>query len=276
MLEHHIADWDSAYANGANIAGSDRWPAAWVEPARTFRATLSAEGRARLDVAYGDKTRNRLDLFLPSATPRGLVVFVHGGYWKAFDKSFWSHLAAGAVGQGYAVAMPSYTLCPDIRIAGIVREIGAAISKAAELVEGPLMLTGHSAGGHLVSRMVTATTPLAGAVASRIRHVVSISGVHDLRPIMRTDMNTALAIDEAEALAESPALLRPMNNARITCWVGGGERAEFLRQSALLANIWTGLGATTNIVVEPDRHHFSIIDGLADPEHPLTRTLIAE
>ena len=161
MLEHHIADWDNAYANGANIAGSDRWPAAWVEPAQAFRDALSAEGRARLDIAYGDGRRNRLDLFLPGATPKGLVVFIHGGYWKAFDKSFWSHLANGAIGHGYAVAMPSYTLCPEIRIAGIVREIGAAIGKAAEMVDGPLMLTGHSAGGHLASRMVTATTPLA-------------------------------------------------------------------------------------------------------------------
>lgn len=274
--EHHITDWDNAYANGANIAASDRWPAAWVEPAQAFRDALSAEGRARLDVAYGDRTRNRLDLFLPAAQPKGLVVFVHGGYWKAFDKSFWSHLAAGAVAHGYAVAMPSYTLCPETSIAGIVREIGAAIDNAAALVDGPLMLTGHSAGGHLVSRMVTATTPLAPAVARRIRHVVSISGVHDLRPLMRTDMNTALKLDEAEALAESPALLRPMDDARITCWVGGGERAEFLRQSALLANIWTGLGATTATVVEPDRHHFSIVDGLADPKHALTRTLVAE
>jgi arylformamidase len=87
-------------------------------------------------------------------------------------------------------------------------------------------------------------------------------------------LNGTLHIDESEALAESPALLRPVDGARITCWVGGGERAEFLRQNALLANIWTGLGATTSAVVEPDRHHFNVIDGLADPDHPLTRTLL--
>jgi hypothetical protein len=145
---------------------------------------------------------------------------------------------------------------------------------AAGLVEGPLMLTGHSAGGHLASRMVTATTPLPADVAKRIRRVVSISGIHDLRPIMRTGMNTTLALDEEEALAESPALLRPMNGARITCWAGGGERAEFLRQTMLLANIWTGLGATTSAVIEPDRHHFDVVDGLADPAHPLTQTLL--
>ncbi|QND64507.1 alpha/beta hydrolase [Mesorhizobium loti] len=276
MLERHIADWDSAYANGANIAGSDRWPAAWAEPAQAFRNALSSEGRARLDIAYGDGPRNRFDLFFPKAAPKGLVVFLHGGYWLESDKSTWSHLANGAVGSRFAVAMPSYTLCPDIRIAGIVSEIGAAIGKAAAMVDGPLMLTGHSAGGHLASRMVTISTPLAADVARRIRHVVSISGLHDLRPLMRTGMNAALAIDEHEALTESPALLRPVDGARITCWAGGGERAEFLRQNALLANIWTGLGATTSAIVEPDRHHYDIVDGLADPAHPLTRTLISE
>jgi acetyl esterase/lipase len=144
------------------------------------------------------------------------------------------------------------------------------------MVDGPLLLTGHSAGGHLASRMVTISTPLAADVAKRIRHVVSISGLHDLRPLMRTGMNEALAIDDAEAQAESPALLRPMDGVRITCWAGGGERSEFLRQNALLANIWTGLGAVTSTVVEPDRHHYDILDGLADPAHGLTRTLISK
>ncbi|TJX51912.1 MAG: alpha/beta hydrolase, partial [Mesorhizobium sp.] len=171
MPHHRIADWDNAYANGANIAGSDRWPAAWAEPAQAFRDALSAQGRARIDIAYGDRPRNRFDLFLPKAAPRGLVVFIHGGYWMETDKSLWSHLAGGAVDNGFAVAMPSYTQCPDIRIAGIVTEIGAAISRVGAMVDGPLVLTGHSAGGHLASRMVTVTTPLAADVARRIRHV---------------------------------------------------------------------------------------------------------
>lgn len=276
MVEHRIADWDDAYANGANIAGGDRWPAAWDRPARAFREKLLAQGRARLDVVYGEAPRNRFDLFVPPETPKGLVVFIHGGYWMESDKNSWSHLAGGAVGHGFAVAMPSYTQCPQIRIGGIVGEMAAAIGKAAAMVEGPLMLTGHSAGGHLVSRMITTTTPLSPDVTRRIRHVVSISGLHDLRPLMRAAMNATLSIDEQEALSESPALLRPIQGARVTCWAGGGERSEFLRQSALLANIWTGLGAATASVVEPDRHHFNVVDGLADPDHPLTRILVGE
>ncbi|MDX8456352.1 alpha/beta hydrolase [Mesorhizobium sp. VK9D] len=276
MLEHSISDWDNAYANGANIASGDRWPAAWDGPAQAFREKLLAKGRARLDIVYGEAPRNRFDLFLPPAAPRGLVVFIHGGYWMESDRSSWSHLAGGAVGRGFAVAMPSYTLCPQIRISGIVDEVAAAIEKAAAMVDGPLMLTGHSAGGHLASRMATTTSPLASDVARRIRQVVSISGLHDLRPLMFTALNETLHIDEREALSESPALLRPRQRARITCWAGGGERSEFLRQSALLANIWTGLGAATGSVVEPDRHHFNVVDGLADPDHALTRRLVDE
>jgi arylformamidase len=274
MIYHRIDDWDDAYANGANIPQGDRWPNAWVEPARSFREQLEAQGRARLDISYGDGARNRLDLFMPEGAQRGLVVFVHGGFWLRLDKSFWSHLAAGALAHGHAVAMPSYTLCPDIRISGIVTEVGRAIEKAASMMEGPIRLTGHSAGGHLVTRMISATSPLPDAVRRRIVNTVSISGVHDLRPLMATKMNEGLKIDAAEARAESPSLLEPMQGARLACWVGAAERSEFVRQNALLANAWTGLGATTLVMEEPDRHHFNVIDGLADPNHALTQTLL--
>ena len=246
-----------------------------VRPAQAYRDALQGSGRATLDISYGEGARNRFDLFGPEGRPKGLVVFVHGGFWKALDKSFWSHLARGSVEGGYAVAMPSYTLCPTVRISEITREIAAAVERAAAMVEGPLFLAGHSAGGHLVTRMISATSPLPDDVRARISHTVSISGVHDLRPLMKAAMNTDLRIDEAEALVESPALLEPMQNARVTCWVGSAERPEFVRQNALLANIWTGLGAKTCMIEEPGRHHFDVIDGLADPCHQLTRTLLS-
>jgi acetyl esterase/lipase len=272
---HGISDWDNAYANGVNIPRGEAWPDAWVEPARAYRDRLGAEGRAMLDLPYGDGQRHRFDVFSPKGDPKGLVVYVHGGYWMRFDKSFWSHLANGAVERGYVVAMPSYTLCPDIRITGIVAEVGKAIATIAGRFGGPIHLTGHSAGGHLATRMIAADSPLPAAIRARIAQVVSISGVHDLRPLMRTSTNATLKLDEAEAVAQSPALLRPMENVRLTCWVGAGERAEFIRQNELLANVWVGLGAMTEKVEEPDRHHFNIVDGLADPDHPLTRTLLA-
>jgi poly(3-hydroxybutyrate) depolymerase len=275
MVFRHIEDWDAAYANTVNIPGGEAYPDRWEKDAASFRQLLEREGRAELAIPYGKGERNRFDLFRPVGSPKGLVVFIHGGYWMRFDESSWSHLAAGPLDAGFAVAVPAYTLCPENRISGITREIGAAIEAAAALVAGPLHLTGHSAGGHLAARMVSATSPLSGAVRSRIGNVVSISGLHDLRPMMATAMNATLRLDEEEALAESPALLRPLPGTRIVCWAGAGERAEFLRQNALLANVWAGLGAATASVEEPDRHHYNVIAGLEDAAHPLTRALLA-
>src|SRR5690606_1572309 len=104
---------------------------------------------------------------------------------------------------------PGYTLCPGIRLAGITLQVGAAIARAGAEVAGPICLAGHSAGGHLVTRMLCADAPLPEGIASRIANTVSISGVHDLRPLLRTKLNDALRLDGTQARAESPALLEP-------------------------------------------------------------------
>lgn len=264
-----IDDWDDAYANGAYIERAADFPPRWNAAAAAFREGLGA--RAEVDLAYGPSERHRFDLFRPDGAARGLAVFVHGGYWKAFDKSTWSWLAAGPLAHGWAVAVPSYTLAPGARLGQIAREVGRAVAAGAARVAGPVRLTGHSAGGHLVSRLTCDDAPLAADAAARVEHTVSISGLHDLRPLMLTAMNDDLRIDEAEARAESPALLRPRAGARVTAWVGGAERPEFLRQNTLLANVWAGIGAETKAVETAGENHFDVIDGLADPDGALCR-----
>ena len=242
--------------------------------AEAFREELTRAGRARLDLGYGPAVRNRLDLFLPKDSPKGLAVFVHGGYWKAFDKSVWSHLASGPLAHGYAVAMPSYTLCPDNSISGIAAEIAAAISFAAGEVAGPIRLTGHSAGGQLVTRMISGSPLLSDAVLSRIAGVTSISGVHDLRPLMRTEMNDILKIDAAEAQSESPVLLTPLAPIPVTAWVGAAERPEFVRQNRALYEMWRGFETPMRMHEAAGKHHFDVIDGLSDPDQPLCRAFM--
>lgn len=266
-----VEDWDDAYANGANIPGGERWPEAWVKPAADFRAATGE--RAELDIPYGDNAREKLDLFKPSGEPKGLFVFVHGGFWLKFDKSYWSHFAAGALEHGWAVAMPSYPLCPEVRVGGIARSAAKAVALAAERISGPIRLAGHSAGGQIVTRLLCGGTGLPDEIARRIDRVMSISGVHDLRPMIRTAMNDGLRIDMEEAHAESPALLEPVADVSLTCWVGANERSEFVRQNALLANVWRGLGLATETVEEPDRHHFNVIDGLATADSPMAKAL---
>ncbi|MGM0583675.1 MAG: alpha/beta hydrolase, partial [Pseudomonadota bacterium] len=270
-------DWDDAYANAAHIPGASAYPELWAREAAAFRAALGP--RAELDLPYpgplGDAEREAFDLFLPEGEPRGLAVFIHGGYWKAFGRESWSHLAAGAVARGWAVALPGYTLAPQARLGEITRQIAAFLPQAAARVPGPVRLAGHSAGGHLACRMLCPDVAVAPELRARIAAVLSISGLHDLRPLLRTAMAGTLRLDAAEAAAESPALHAPVPGPCLTAWVGGEERLEFLRQSALIADIWPGLGVPTRLVEEPGRHHFDVIAGLADANSPITEALLA-
>ena len=167
--------------------------------------------------------------------------------------------------RGWAVAMPSYDLCPDVTIPQITDQIEAAIGAAAERVAGPIRLAGHSAGGHLVARMACADRK--PHWRDRVEKVVPISPVSELAPLMRTAMNADLQIDEVIAASESPARLTP-NVANVTVWVGGAERPAFLDQAGWLAAAW---GCPR--IVDEGRHHFDVIDGLAEAESALSKAV---
>ncbi len=241
---------DRAYANADFIPRGYDFPSVWQERAQDFRATA----RARLDQPFGHGLA--FDLFLPDGLAQGTVVFIHGGYWMRFGRRDWSHLAAGPVARGWAVAIPSYPLAPAARIAAMT----PALAPLLPLLPGPVVLTGHSAGGHLAARLAQ--------TAPGIARVVPISPLADLRPLMATTMNATLRLDAAEALAESPALHPAPANAHV--WVGGGERPAFLWQARTLAEAWA-----CPWTVEDGRHHFDVVDALTDPGSALTQTLVA-
>jgi len=255
---------DDAYANGPYIANAETYPPRWAEQAATFRETLGA--RARIGLTYGDADKEAYDLFHPETAARGTVIFVHGGYWRAFDRTWWSHLAAGAVARGWAVALPSYTLCPENSISGITNQIAAAVTAVAGATDGPVVLTGHSAGGHLVSRML-APGMLNADVAQRLARVVPISPLSDLEPLLKTSMNEDFRMDLAEARAESP-IRQPAPDVPVTVWVGADERPAFLDQARRLAEAWD---APCHIA--QGRHHFNVIEPLANAHGDLTRLL---
>jgi acetyl esterase/lipase len=259
---------DAAYANASAIPGGAEFPPRWAAASAAFRAALGV--RARVGLPYGAAARERFDLFLPEGPPRGLVVYVHGGYWRAFEPGVWSHLAAGPLGRGWAVAMPGYTLAPEAGIAQITAGIAGALAvAAAEVPEGPMVVTGHSAGGHAAARMACASMGLAEAVVARLVRSLPISPLTDLRPMLGLEMNDLWRMDAAEAEAESPVLHRPRPGLAVHVWVGGDERPVFLEHAR-----WLGAAWGVPVTVDAGRHHFDVIDGLTQPASPLTEVLL--
>ncbi|MTI11040.1 alpha/beta hydrolase [Curvivirga aplysinae] len=264
-------DWQDAFENGSYIENAHKYPDSWSQQSDAFRQSCA---NGKLDISYGQAEREKLDIFLPEDAPKGLVMFIHGGYWKAFDKSYWSFLAKGPVDRGYAVAMPSYTLAPDATLPHITQQICRALETTADLIEGPIFLAGHSAGGHLATRMICDDIDLPTHLIERIQRVISISGLHDLRPLRLHAMNDILGLDEDSCISESSALHKPIGKAEVIAWVGGKERPEFIRQSALISEAWGKTATNARLVVESTYHHFSVINGLKDSDSPFVNALL--
>jgi len=262
MIVEGIADWDDAYANIVHIPGGAETPDRWLRDAAAFRAT-----RAPQAVEGGE-------LHLPDEVPRGLMVFIHGGYWMKFGPSWFSHVAQGALARGWAVLMPAYPLAPAGTLAGMRDAVTAQIADAAQRIAGPIALTGHSAGGHLAARLICDDSPLPAPVLGRIRRCLPISGLFDLRVLQFTAMRGDLGLTDEVARRESPLFHLPARDLDLHLWVGADERPVFLQQSCLIHAAWAGIPKRTELTVEAGRHHLDVIDGLTDAAHPLTRALL--
>lgn len=271
-----ITDWDDAYANAAHIPDSDNYLQQWARQSKQFREDQAAAGNPMVNIQYGPHARECIDVFQPGGKPVGIAIFVHGGYWLRFSQRDWSHLAKGALANQCITAMIGYPLCPETNIGAIAAGVAKAISVMAEhYPDLPIYLAGHSAGGHLVSHFFCKPSTLDQAARNRIKRVISISGVHDLVPLTRTTMNEHFGMSLADAVALSPARLRPRLSCQVIAWVGSSERPEFIRQNRLLETAWAPLGVDCKTHLEPERHHFDVIEDLTKPDSSMIKRWLA-
>ncbi|QFU16507.1 alpha/beta hydrolase [Microvirga thermotolerans] len=262
-------DLEAEYNNRARVPDHPSHIAGWQRDAAAYRETA----RCELDIAYGPGGRHRLDLFHPPGGDAGApaIMFIHGGYWQALDKSSSSHLARGANERGFTVAVPSYDLAPGITLSGIVAEMETAADFLMHRLGRALVVTGHSAGGHLTACLM-ARSPK--ALRRPITAGMPISGLFDLVPLVPTSINRALGLTVEEARRLSPIYDTPPLDSRIVAVVGGAESAEFRRQSRDFVAQWSAMEAVARVHEVPGAHHFDVIAGLADPGDVLVETLV--
>ena len=259
-------DLAAEYNNRARVPDHPVHIARWHAEAKAYREQASPE----LDIAYGARARNRFDLFRASGQGP-VVVFIHGGYWLNFDKSVFSHAARGPNAHGLDVVVPSYTLCPEVTIPDIIDEMRQLCLVLGQRYGRRLIVTGHSAGGHLAAAMAATDWELLGARPDLVQACLSISGLFDLRPLMATPMNENLRLTAPHAMAASPLFWPVARPVPLDSWVGSEESFEFLRQARSLPAAWAGLGFPTRYEEVAGENHFSIGGLLSDPDHPMTR-----
>ena len=261
-------DYEVEYNNRARVPENPSIIAGWAKDAAAYR-----ERHTPRVIAYGAGARNSIDLF-PGNDQGPVVVFIHGGYWQALDGSFFSHLAGGLNAHGISVAIPSYDLCPAVTVDEIIRQMRMATRELARLGRS-LVMSGHSAGGHLAACMLA--TDWQGHDASLpgdpVISAYAISGLFDLGPLVGTSINKAMGLNDATARAASPLFWKAPARGSLDAVVGENESGEYFRQSRTIVEQWGAAGTATKFGVVPDANHFTAIAPLADPGSPMVARL---
>ena len=245
------------------------------------QAARAAPG-VRLDLAWGTRERQKLDLFLPPAASGPLVVHIHGGFWQVetSGKDGGSFLAPGFVAQGCAFAAVQYALCPQVDMDGMVRQLHEAMAwiwcELPQLGYAPrhTVLIGHSAGAHLAAMLALTDWSESELPGRSIAGACGISGLYDLRPLLSTSFNRALGMDHQCAARNSPLDRARAGAPTMVLAVGALESASFLQQSAGFAEALKHHGVPVQQSVLSGRGHFNAIEVLMDAAHPLTRSVL--
>jgi acetyl esterase/lipase len=251
---------DAAYNNTAAVgeARRDRYVAGWSARSDALRKTWGG----RIDLRYGDGERERLDVFSCGRRGAPTVVYIHGGYWQFNDKEPYAFVGESLLPAGFNLALVEYTLAPEARMDRIVDEIGRAVAwiieNAGELDGDPdrVLVTGHSAGGHLTAVAMS---------DSRVAGGVAISGIYDLEPIRLNYLNDKLGLDPEEAERNSPLLRLPTRAGPLVVTVGLDELPELVRQSEEYAAAWRERGLSGRYLPLAGHEHFSILEEMARP-----------
>jgi arylformamidase len=249
----------------------------WARESALVRASLPCH----LDLAYGDRPKETLDLFPADRPSAPILAFLHGGYWQALDKSDFSYLAPVYVERGVTFVSVNYELAPDVSIETILAQCRRALlwlwRNAYELGadRDRIFVAGHSAGGHLATMSLITDWTAAGALpADLVKGACSVSGVYDLEPIRVSYQNPILKLDRVAAVRLSPIRNVPATAGPLLLAVGAEETDEFLRQQKEFAAAWVSRGLACETVPLPGRHHFSAVDALGEPGSPLTERVI--
>jgi arylformamidase len=249
----------------------------WQRDAQKARAQLDCY----LDVPYGADGTETMDIFRARGSSKGLLMFIHGGYWRALDKSDFSFVAPALADAGITVAVPNYALCPNVQVRDIVMQMvqaGAWLYRNGSNFGAPcgnLHVAGHSSGGHLAAMLLACQWPAYARDLPKqvVRSALSVSGVYDLREIVRVPtVNCDVKLTERSALVVSPVFLPPATDAPFYTAVGGDENEGFHIQNAIVANKWKRVHKAD--IACPGDNHFTVLDRLTRPDSALFKTVL--
>ncbi|MES2786444.1 MAG: alpha/beta hydrolase [Pseudomonadota bacterium] len=226
-----------------------------------------------LDVRYGGGPSEHLDVFRCEQDNAPVMVFIHGGYWRALDKRDHAFIAPAFTKEGVCVVIPNYALCPAVTVPQIVMQQVLALAWTYRQIArhggdpNRITVVGHSAGGHLAAMMFSSLWPVFARdlPADLVKGAMSISGLHDLEPILHAPfLQPSLHLTRDQVKKASPALFAAPPQGSLYAVCGGDESEEFHRQNGLLQAAWGTQRVPVSETI-PGCNHFSVLEALVEP-----------
>ena len=247
-------------ALGALLGACAQWPDEATKPLVRDSNRL---------VSYGDDPNQVAELFLPDGTPRGVVVVIHGGFWKAeYDRSLGQPLGASLAQEGWAAWNLEYRRVGDGGGApATLDDVAAGIDALAEVPDldlSTVVTLGHSAGGHLAAWAASRGRFEQWAGGVEVSAVISQAGVLDLQAAY----DDGLGGGAVEAFLGHPpgpedAPVDPQQqlplDVPVWCVHGRSDDIVPISQSQAYVAAATAAGAKAELV-EVEGDHFAVID----------------
>jgi arylformamidase len=269
---------DAQYNIGASMPGWESYLDRYIADSEIARQELDCE----LNIQYGPTLDETLDIFPSADINSPILIFIHGGYWRALSSKEFSFIARALVEQGITVVISNYSLCPKASIAEITRQNRAVIAWLSSHAQqyngdaGKIFVSGHSAGGHLTAMICS--TDWSGEYGLKqdiIKGGIAISGLFDLQPFRYSYLQPTLSLSHELIMQQSPCFTIPETGPDMIMSVGEKESSEFHRQAREYQQAWQQKGMMGEYRVEPEQDHFSILYELINPESALFSSLMA-
>ncbi len=239
-------------------------------------------GASHFNVRYGSGAKQTIDVLKGPSNGQAapVVLFIHGGYWRALDKDDHTHLALPFVDAGAVFLNINYDLCPDVTVSTIVNEIRAGLIWAAQHSEGyggdpdRIFLYGHSAGAHLAGMMMTETFSPDALRPEQVRGVFAISGIYEPEIARTLAVNEEISLDAAEAARNDVLQRTPCQAWPTLVAAGGAEPSGWVEQSRAFEALLRDHDIPVEFVTAENCNHFSFLEILSDSNHPLVTKML--
>lgn len=250
----------------------------WYRPANAVViSTLISDRGARTDigVAYGQGPRQTLDVYRPPADITendAIILFLYGGSWTSGSKELYGFAGQALAARGFTTVIPDYRLYPDVQFPSFVEDVAAAYAwtdrtLARTCGARPIIIAGHSAGGHMAALLALDRKYIAAqpAEVAPPAAVIGLAGPYTFEPTVWPSTKAAFA-----SVATTPDVPRPITYVRpgappFLLVHGLADDLVNLKNTRELAAALTAVGTSVEVQTYENIGHIGLVLSLSRP-----------